>query len=120
MLLSRRLPFVTSRVHLIHPIAFFTKSVPRQTTPEDYSVPPFQNLHDANQDTPVTYPAGTLEQPTISESVSSTVAAFVYDKKRQRDPEVILGLNSDPRVQELKEAKKKNDLHLLRTLIVQI
>ena len=116
MLLSRRLPFVTSRVHRILPIAFFTRSVSKQTTPEDYSVPPFQDINDANQDIPVTYPAGTLEQ----QSVSSTVAAFIYNKNRQKDPEIILGLNSDPRIQELKKAKEKQNYYLLRTLIGRI
>ncbi|KAF8798779.1 hypothetical protein BYT27DRAFT_7150153 [Phlegmacium glaucopus] len=123
MLLCRRLSSITGRAHRIHHRAFFTQTVLRQTettTPEDCSVPPCQGFNDAKQDTPVTHPTGTPEQQTVFESASSTIAAYVYDRKRRKDPEVILGLTSDPYVQELREAKQKKDYHLIRTLIGQI
>lgn len=119
MLLCRRLSSIAGRAHRIYHRPFFTQSVLKQTqitTPEDCS----RNLNDAKQDTPVTHPAGTLEQQTIPESASSTIAAFVYDRKRRRDPEVVLGLVSDPYVQELRKAMQQNDYHLIRTLIGQI
>jgi len=123
MLLCRRLSSIIGRAHRIHRRPFFTQSVLKQTkitTPEDCSVPPCQGFNDAKQDTPVTHPAERPEQQTVFESASSTVAAFVYDRKRRKDPEVILGLTSDPYLQELREAKQKNDYHLIRTLIGQI
>ena len=123
MLLCRRLFSITGQAHRIHHRTFFSQRVLKQaevTTPGDCGVPPFQPLDDANEDTPNTHPAGTLEPQKISDSASSTVAAYVYDKKRQNDPEVALDLISNPYVQKLRKAKQNNDYHFIRTLIVKI
>ena len=122
MLLCRRLSSITGRAHRIHHRTFFSQRVLKQieiTTPEDCSVPR-QTFNGANQDTPVTHPAGALEQQTISQSISSTVAAIVYDRQRQKDPAVALGLISDPYVQKIRKAERDNDYHLIRILINQI
>ena len=123
MLLCRRLFSITGQAHrIIHHRTFFSQRVLKEEglTPGDCSVPPFQALDDANEDTPNTHPAGTLEPLKISDSPSSTVAAHVYDKKRQNDPEVALDLTSDPYVQKLRKARQDNDYHLIRTLIAKI
>ena len=121
MLLCRRLSSITARVHRIHHRTFFSQPVLKQTevtTPGD-CVPPCEVFNGANQDTPVSHPTEALEQQTISESASSTVAAIVYDRKRQRNPAVALGLISDPFVQGLRKAEQKNDYHFIRTVIDQ-
>ena len=120
MLLCRRLSSITGRAQRIHHGAFFTQSVLKQTefpTPEDRNAPHGQGLNDTKQDTPVIHPTSTSEQHI---SASSTVAALVFDRKRRKDPEIVLGLTSDPYVQKLREAKQKNDYHLIRTLIGQL
>ena len=124
MLFCRRLStIVTGRAHRIHHRTFSSQPVLKQTeftTPGDCSNPPCQALDDANQDTPVTHPAGTPEPQTIPESKSSTIAKLIYDVKRKGDPEVALNLISDPYVQELREAKQHNNYHRVRTLISKI
>ena len=125
MLLCRRLSSIIGRAHRIHHRTFFSQRVLKQaevTTPGDCSVPPCQALDDANQDTPDTHPAGTHEPQKISDSASSTstIAALVYNKKRQSDPEVALDLISESYFQKLRGAHQNNDYHLIRTLIGEI
>lgn len=123
MLLCRRLSSITGRAYRIHHRTFFSQRVLKQaeiTTPGDGSVPPFQALDVANQDTPYTHPAKKHEPKKISHSASSAAAALAYDKKRQNDPEVALDLISDPYVQNLRNAMRTNDHYLVRTIIGKI
>ena len=120
MLLCRRLSPIKARAHHIHYRTLFSQRVLKQATPGDGSVPPFQAWDDANQDNPDTHPAEPHDRQKISHSASSAIAALAYDRKRQSDPEVALGLISDPYVQKLKEAMRNNDNHRVRTLIGKI
>ena len=115
MLLCRRLSPIANRAHRIHYRTFFSQQILKQeevTTPGDRSVP-------ADQDTPDTHPAGTLEPKNTSYSASSTIATS-YDKMRQNDPKVALHQISDPYFEKISYAAKNNDYHRIRTLVSKL
>jgi hypothetical protein len=115
MLLCRRLSPIAGRAYRIHYRTFFSQQILKVTTPGDCSVPPCQ----ADQDTPDTHPAGTLEPQNISYSPGSTIAT-AYDKMRQSDPKVALLHISDPYFEKLKNAANNNDYNLIRTLVSKL